>query len=318
MYNVQDYLERCVNSLLSQKLDDESYEILMINDGSTDNSFKKANQIAEKKFNIKLIHQENKGLGGARNTGIINASGKYILFLDADDKLCENSLGKLLNIAEKNNLEILEFAARGMDKNGDQVYSASNKSTKIMDGFEYFEKVRYMDSACNKLYKRDFLIKNNLLFKEKIYIEDFEFNTRTFSLAKKVMATDIIGAYFYQTPNSITRHNNKEKLAKMINDIKLVISNIHKQFLEAENIVPAENFYLEKLNYLTATLFYKMLQNECTYNEIKELRRKMIVEGIFYVEYPIYDKGKNIFRKILLKNIYLYPVFLYLFRFLKK
>ena len=88
VYNVEKYLSKCVDSVLSQSFTD--YEILLIDDGSTDNSGRLCDNYAEKYSCISVIHQENKGLGGARNTGIDHACEDYILFLDSDDYLYSN------------------------------------------------------------------------------------------------------------------------------------------------------------------------------------------------------------------------------------
>lgn len=317
MYNVENYIEKCVGSILTQNVDFE-FEIIMVNDGSTDSSLEKAKKLASKNSNINVISQQNKGLGGARNTGITNASGKYLLFLDADDIIAEDSLRKLATIATVNNLDILEFAVKGITEEGSIVYSFSSKTDDVMSGITYCNSVKYMNSACNKLYKRDFLIEHNLFFLEKIYIEDFEFNTRAFALAQRILATDILGAHFLQSNNSITRNTNVEKRNKMIQDIKKVITIINKKFLESKKHTEFYNFYLEKLNFLTATLFYKMLENGVSYKDMISLKNEMQQQNIFFVDCPIHDRGKNILRKVLLKNIYLYPVILPLFRLLKK
>lgn len=317
MYNVENYLEKCVGSILTQNVDFE-HEIIMVNDGSTDSSLEKAKKIASQNSNIIVISQQNKGLGGARNTGITNASGEYLLFLDADDVIAEDSIQKLTKIAITNQLDILEFAVKGIEEEGRVVYSFSSKTENVMSGISYCNSVKYMNSACNKLYKRDFLIENNLFFLEKIYIEDFEFNTRAFALSLRILATDILGAYFLQSNNSITRNSNLEKRNKMIQDIKRVITIINQKFLENKKHKEFYNFYLEKLNFLTATLFYKMLENRATYKDVISMKKELQQQNVFFINYPIHDRGKNIFRKVLLKNIYLYPLFLLFFRILKK
>lgn len=317
MYNVENYLEKCVGSILTQNVD-FGYEIIMINDGSTDSSLEKARKIALQNSNITVISQENKGLGGARNTGIANASGDYLLFLDADDIIAEECMQKLTKIAVTNQLDVLEFAVKGITEAGRIVYRFSSKTNEVMTGISYCNSVKYMNSACNKLYKRDFLVEYNLFFLEKIFIEDFEFNTRAFALAQRILATDILGAYFLQSNNSITRNNNVEKRNKMIQDIQKVITIINQKFLENKKHIEISNYYLEKLNFLTATLFYKMLEKGAPYKEVIFLKKEMQAQNLFFVNYPINDRGKNILRKILLKNIYLYPIILPLFRLLKK
>ena len=109
VYNVADYLAKCLDSLLAQDLPQNEYEIIVVNDGSTDNSGEIAQQYADKYANITLINQGNQGLSGARNTGIKCAKGDYIQFVDSDDYLEENVLGGLLKQVEKDNLDVLRF-----------------------------------------------------------------------------------------------------------------------------------------------------------------------------------------------------------------
>ena len=90
VYNVADYLPKCLDSLLVQDLSQNEYEIIVVNDGSTDNSGKIAEEYSKTYSNIILINQENQGLSGARNTGIQNAKGEYVQFVDSDDYLEPN------------------------------------------------------------------------------------------------------------------------------------------------------------------------------------------------------------------------------------
>ena len=311
MYNVEDYLEQCVQSIINQKID---FEIIMVDDGSRDRSLTVAQEIAGIHSKITIVSQENKGLGGARNTGIRNAKGEYILFLDADDKIAENALPKLLNLAVSTDAEILEFAAIGINEQGKSVYKIANSSDKLMPGKLYYKSVRYMNSACNKLYKLSFLKQHHLFFKERIFIEDFEFNTRVFMKAEKVLATDILGAYFLQTSESITRNNDISKIKKMHTDISEVISITAELYKKDNQDHETTLFFKERLSFLTTTLFYQLYKRNASYEEVRSLKQNLLSKKIFFSDYKIHDQKKELFRKILVKNLYLYPVF----HFIKK
>ena len=181
IYNVEKYVEKCIKSLLYNDLDVSEYEIIVVDDESQDSSLSIVTELAKQHSNLKIISQKNKGLGGARNTGIINSIGEYVLFLDSDDWCLANTLSTLISIANSNKLEILEFAAQGISTNGSVLFHYFNTTKQlVLSGVSYYNSVRYLNSACNKLYQRSFLVNNNLFFLEKIYIEDFEFNTRAF------------------------------------------------------------------------------------------------------------------------------------------
>ena len=313
MYNVAEHLEKCVNSVILQDLPFE-FEIIMVNDGSTDGSLEKALEIGARISQIKVISQENRGLGGARNTGIITASGKYIIFLDADDILVDNALGALIQIADRNETDVLEFAATGIGKDGKMVYHISNHTDAATSGILYYNKVRYMNSACNKIYRLEFLKRNGLLFKERIYIEDFEFNTRVFAIAEKVLATDLTGAYFLQSDHSITRNIDPSKIKKMQDDIIKVIEFTVECQKKAPRNPEMVKFYTERLGFLNATLFYQLFKHKAPYKEIRKLKSRLAAENLYFPNYPVHDRGKEIFRRILVKNMFIYPLLIKLIR----
>lgn len=312
MYNVEHYLETCVFSVINQK-SDFGIEMVIVDDGSTDDSLAAAKKWAVLHSSIKILTQKNKGLGGARNTGILNARGKYVLFLDADDRLAENSLAKLFQIAEEHQVDVLEFAAKGIDDEGNVVYDFSKKLQRPLNGRAYYNTLRYMNSACNKLYHLDFLKQNDLYFRERIFLEDFEFNTRVFAKAERVLATDVNGAYFLQTPQSITRNTDVSKINKMQRDI-IEVLQITSDLYQLQNEKETVLFFRERLGYLTATLFYQLFKRKAPYYEIRELKKILISEKIFFPNFPIYERKKEFFRLLVVKNLYLYPLLIRLIR----
>lgn len=174
-YNSSDYIEECISSVLKQKTS-YNYELIVINDGSKDDTLEKIN-LFKKNKNLKIINQENKGFSGARNRGIDEAKGKYIMFLDSDDLLCENSIEKLIKTANEKKADIVQGSYYTFDKNGNKFYkdippTEKNRKTNneeiLIPGFpwgkvyksELFEKVRfpldfwYEDTIVNYLLAR--------------------------------------------------------------------------------------------------------------------------------------------------------------------
>lgn len=307
-YNVEQYLEKCIGSVYDQKLNESEFELIIINDGSTDQSVSIAMELVRNKSNTKIISQENKGLGGARNTGILNATGVYLLFLDADDWLLPNIIPSILPIATENQLDLLEFSAQGVNSAGKIRYHFSNRSAVFSSGCEYYNNIRYMNSSCNKLYRREFLIENNIFFLERIYIEDFEFNTRCLIKSKKILATDLLVCQFLQSENSITRNTDDTKKKKMISDIIFVIERTRNLYQDHPSTQQSTLFFLERLNFLVATLFFQLVKNKATYKEIQSLKSTLQEQNLFYVNHKIYDSRKNMFRVVFLKKIWLYQL----------
>lgn len=314
MYNVAEYISKCIDSVYNQDLDEEDFELVIIDDASPDESLTIAQEITKKRSNVVIVSQENKGLGGARNTGIHYSSGAYLLFLDSDDWLLPNTLKDLVDLMSRDNLDILEFAAQGVNPQGKIIYHIKNNSDLYLSGYAYYNNVRYMNSACNKLYKRTFLLKEELFFLEKIYIEDFEFNTRCLATAKRIKATDKLISQFLQSDNSITRNADASKKEKMISDIILVIKKTDYLYKNQSDNNEKKVFYLERLNFLVATLFYQLIKNKASYNEMIELKLRLKADAIYYVNHKIFDVKKNILRITILHNLWLYKIIALFFK----
>ena len=225
VYNVEAFLTKCVDSLLAQDLPADDYEIIIVDDGSTDGSGALADALAAEHGNIRVIHQRNRGLSGARNAGIPVASGTYVMFVDSDDFLCPNVLGTLVGLMESKELDILRFNYQNVNMDG--AVFEPNKYVKpfvdysdvVCDG-ETFLNER-LGFAC---YAWQFLVKASILrqegngFKEGIYFEDVEWTPRILLQARRVASTDtIVYNYLFRT-GSIARNKDAEKKRKAIRD----------------------------------------------------------------------------------------------------
>lgn len=318
VYNVEKYVARAIESVLQNGFDANRYEIIVVDDESPDNSLAIVNQYVQKYANIRVISQSNKGLGGARNTGIGNATGKYLLFLDADDWYLPDTILHLISEAERLQVEILEFGAQGINPDRSVAYTKSMRSD-VLDGINYYQKYRYLDSACNKLYNRDFLAKYDLLFLEKLYIEDYEFNTRAMFKAQKVAAIELIAAQFLQNPESITRNTEHAKHLKMQEDIILVIQKIndfYQRNTDANSAPPAKNYFEQKLAFLTATLFYQLLKRNFAFADLVRLRKRLQQEQLFFVDSVIFDRKKEWFRVVFMRHFALLRIAKGLFKYI--
>ena len=309
MYNVAQYLQSCVHSVQEQHMKEATYEVLMIDDGSPDQSRAVADTLAQENEFIRVFSQENKGLGGARNTGIKNAKGKYLVFLDADDILLADTLPKLIALAEEKILDILEFGAHQINESGDVIATITKSSDGVVyDGITYYDKVKYMNSACNKLYSRKFLVDNSLQFTEKIYGEDFEFNTRSFFFAGKMMATAIVGASFLQSSNSITRNKDKNKKDKFVNDFTAILQKIKdfkNIYLDSTNSLQCQ-YFEERIAMCNLGLFYFLFKNNYSYLEMNDVRKNLKSQGLYRSSHKVSDKKRDLFRRFMLQNFYLF------------
>lgn len=230
VYNVVDYIAKCLASLLAQDLPQNEYEIIVVNDGSTDNSGDIAQQYAEKYANIILINQENQGLSGARNTGIKHAKGDYIQFVDSDDYLEDNVLGGLMTKVEKDDLDVLRFKYQNVRINKEskeyEVFKPYKSDSFLFDDYssEVTDGVTFLNerfgTACYAwafILKRDVL--NNCIFKPGIYFEDTEWTPRMLLRTKRVASVDTIVYNYLWREGSITlSQNDIQKQRKQLSD----------------------------------------------------------------------------------------------------
>lgn len=179
VYNIEMYLEECVNSLINQTID--NIEILLIDDGSTDSSGIMCDKYAEKHTNIKVIHKPNGGLGDARNVGARLAKGKYLYFIDSDDFLEKCALKYLFDEAEKKNLDVILFSAEcfsdeDISFNKEQ-YKRTGFLNEVMTGSELFEKLysihEYYASIPLRFYKREYFTDKRYSFPDGIHEDEF-------------------------------------------------------------------------------------------------------------------------------------------------
>lgn len=209
VYNVADYLQKCVDSVL--KNDCTDCEILLVDDGSTDG---KSGALCDKLEQehpdlIRVIHQENRGLGGARNTGIENAKGEYLFFVDSDDYIAPNSLTRLACEIEKTRSEVYSFQL--MLDNGSGT-TAKSMVSPVWDGqFTLHQRPEYLlslPSAAARIWKRELFLRTGIRFPSKVWYEDIRTSTKLFAEAKSIVTLPDALYFYLSRPGSITRNTN--------------------------------------------------------------------------------------------------------------
>ena len=207
IYGVAKYLSKCVDSLLAQDISD--YEIILVDDGSPDESPEICDQYAGRYSNIKVIHQENAGLSAARNAGLAIAKGEYIMYVDSDDYLQPNVLGALLAQAERDQLDVLRFRYQNVNESGEafapykDMTNYNDYSAIPIDGLTFL--TERMSSQC---YAWQFILKADIakkeLFTPGIYFEDTDWTPRMLLRAKRVASADLVVYNYLWREGSIT------------------------------------------------------------------------------------------------------------------
>ncbi len=206
IYNVEQYLARCLESIVNQTLKD--IEIICINDGSQDGSGKIAQSYAEKDPRIILINQENKGLSVARNTGMDAARGKYISFIDSDDWVDPNFLERLYIAAEKYNADAACASILRPHDSGKNPYKIKFETEQILSSVAEKYRVLEIPRKCyvwNKIYKLEELKKQGLRFPEGVTFEDIYFTIRFLYHCKEIVTVPGTCYHYYVNRKSITR-----------------------------------------------------------------------------------------------------------------
>lgn len=213
VYNVEQYLLRCLESLFIQGMNENEFEVVVVNDGSTDNSLDIAENFASHHANVKVITRTNGGLSAARNTGLKHADGQYIWFVDSDDFIEPNTVKPLLGYAIANELDVLCFNLQ-LYFDGGRIEAYNNPSTtigKILSGEQYLVSQSMPPAAVLAFYKREQLIKHGLQFKVGILHEDQEFTPRAYFLAQKMAYVDKAIYNYYQREGSIMKSGRNDK-----------------------------------------------------------------------------------------------------------
>ncbi len=252
IYNVEKYLNRCLQSIVNQTY--KNLEIILVDDGSPDNCPSMCDDWKTKDSRIKVIHKSNAGLGEARNTGIKNANGKYIFFFDSDDYVALNTVERCLECALKTNADTVVYGRANVYPNGDIEEKANNIDTNLYENesitddflpglFDYSH--GFGVSAWSKMFSLDIIKENRLLFQsERVVIsEDSMFCLEYFSKSKKVYVIPDRLYFYFKNDKSLSRAykegrqiKNDEFLLKCIEKVKelsiseRVLSNIKARY----------------------------------------------------------------------------------------
>ncbi len=288
IYNVEKYLKKCIDSLLAQTYG--SFEIILVDDGSTDSSGAIADEYAGKYSEIiRVIHQSNTGQGGARNAGITVASGDYLLMVDSDDYVSENMLEILDGYLEKYNCDILIFNYIEVKKNGEQQIQCLHKAasyTQITS--EQF--ILELAAPWNKVFRASLFQKSDIRFPNRIYYEDLATNPCLALHAKQIGAIDTALYYYVQRESSTMHSRDTQRMTDVCKAMEIVL-NYYKNCGQFEQ-------YYQELEYLTVShvliaTVQRMLQVKYEYKKIRGLEQFVEQHFCNYIDNPYIQEMIN-------------------------
>ena len=297
VFNAEKFLTEALDSIVNQAY--QNFEVIIINDGSTDSSIEQAFQYKGRIKNLKIINQINSGQGCARNVGIEHSSGDYIIFLDADDVLKKFACDKLNKFLKRNVCDVVCF------------YYEIYKSGKIFDGYNLFtkrnslisearERITHISPACwNRAWRKEFIDKFEIRFAENLFFEDALFHWHSMVMADVVdVCPDILYTYNVREGSTITSRG------KHFCDIIKICDQI-KKILEQENVYHWYNDLYVLYKYNEIKSHYDLIDYD-----LKKLFLSQIKNAILFEEMQIYIEKENNYKKIFF--------YLYVARFLQK
>lgn len=299
VYNTSKYLIRCLDSLLKQSFKD--YEIIIVNDGSTDDSFKIISKYEKKNDNVKVIDQNNQGLSMARNNGVKEATGEYLIFIDSDDYVEKNLLKEIDK--EIDGVEVLRYQVVTEDEDGNNKKEYNEKPFDIMSGFDAFKYIssyHFVEPACFYVYKKDYYVENKFNFKKGVYHEDFGLIPYVIYKAKKVKSINYVGYHYITREGSIMNNTDYIKTIKKAFDLLEQYKTLR---LFSKNINKKNNMDDYYLSYISNSVIVKAreLKGKERKEYVAELKKLNAFDGIL-----VNTKVRMLKKKLMKFNLGLY------------
>lgn len=290
VYKVEDYLHECVYSILNQTYTD--FEMILVDDGSPDSCPQICDDLSKEDSRIRVIHKKNEGLSVARNTGLLEATGEYIIFVDSDDYWCaKEALKKISDILEKDKVDIVAFASKTYYENNNTFEDDRYNYPSEMNTLNPKEALKYMIShdlfnvhAAKRTFKKSFLIDNELFYKPGIRAEDIEMYIRCSNCLPSYKFLNEKVYVYRKREGSITTTVDGTHLSEHLETIE---SFINYPFLNDEI---KEYMY----SYLAYSLSVVLAHVECVKPDNYKELMKRIKKCCFLFNYTLYPRTKQV------------------------
>lgn len=299
IYNVEKYLPECIDSVLAQDFQD--YEVILVNDGSTDGSLAIAQQYEKDHAHIRLISQENKGLGGARNTGIKHAQGEYILFMDSDDRLAPDTLSATAAAAQREESDIVIFDFEYVDETGRAL--SIQPAMEAVDGpFDLASQKSVLfstPSACNKLFRLSLFTDHQILFPERVWFEDLRTITKLYPYARRMYYLPKPFYKYLQRSESIMHSTRVERNSEIMDALQDVL-DYYKAHGYYEQYRPELEYLLIENAFVLAS--FRVLKQDTHHPLLKQLYDFLKANA------PEYNKNPYLSTRLSKKNQIIYQL----------
>lgn len=286
VYNNEIYIHECLQSLLNQSY--QSLKIIIVNDGSTDNTLAICQKYAAKDSRIKVVNQENGGPGKARNTGLDYTEGPYVMFCDSDDVVSPDLVQTLLDGYENNkvNLSIVGISSFNDSYKEENIFETHNKipisgNNEVIGLRDYLDVLIsnptdvYFGSNNNKLYDLEFIKQNNLSFvSDSTFAEDLEFNLDYNSFVENIAVVNE-NLYYYRRDHESSIHKSKREFISKWKRYKIIITKILTLMYAYDN---SKNDIEEFIFFAVKDIIYSEVSKQ---NDFNEEKFSIVCEDIF-------------------------------------
>ena len=290
VYNSAKYINNCINSILNQGLGEDDYEIILVNDGSTDASLGLCTEYSQLHNNIRVFTQENSGVSSARNRGLANAQGKYVCFVDSDDYLTSNCISSILDEIGDSNAQLIRFWMIILEEG--EAAPFYQKGTINFEGnaFEYVTRFGFDSYCVSFLYDRQWLLESKTKFESYKMAEDYLFISKLLLLNPSVISTTYLAYNYVKHSSSATGNRSPEHSAVCANDLVSVVDSIMTyagSFDIDEDIIGilAKSAQGKMRAYIS-----RVLSSNISVEEFQQMNRRLKELSIL----PVYEKSRGV------------------------
>lgn len=286
VYNVEEYLCECVNSVINQTY--KNLEIILIDDGSTDSSGKICDDYAKKDKRITVIHKKNEGPSKTRNIGLRNAKGEYIYFIDSDDYITEDAIESFVSTAKSNSADLVFFDSLCFSDDGSKVNQGYTikETYRARSGYEVLTELHknkdYHCSVCLLLIKHSLISDNNISFLESAYCsEDMLFTYQIYCSAKRAVQCKKTMHYRRYRPNSIVTSKKSERHFRSCRDVFEKVRDYSEAIGKAGDYMATE--YTVRCAYNALDTYKKLSDKDKSLckKEYKKLKKDILFQNAF-------------------------------------
>ena len=315
VYNTEMFIRRCLNSIVDQSISPDNLEVIIVNDGTKDNSVNIINEFCNLYPNFQLINQSNSGLGAARNAGLKKATGDYVWFIDSDDFISNDSIKNILHEVDIYKPDILTLDFTCADENGVAIdwieFKFVPRGGIGITGAYFFNQNYKWSYSWMYIMKVSLLKANNLYFQPRINMQDAELMPQVLFHAKTVNISNI-SAYIYVKRTESFMNNVNPLVRERYFDSVL---EVHSRLTSFLNSVPDSGFLMKeglvkKINAIEGILFVSYVYENFGFESTRKRLVKLKMQGIYPFKYNFNSKGvKKYYRKALFLGTNHSPVF---------